>query len=251
MTSVTGEIVGLQMDLTTAREHIDSIKYHLEQAGEHLNRAREKILDLHQYEGWKVLGYTSWRQCVTTEFQKSSSTVYRQLSAALVELELSPNGGIGKYSERTLRPLTHREFDSAARSAIMCIAQEAIGEGGKVTGSVVEQTIEVFKQVLTTSAVESGDGSMFPLGEVIKDQIVAQVRERRIAHQEDVRRMGKKRDYLLGSVAIEKITRGQLEDGRVAILVSVDELQRAKILEATKRKFYTDKPIYISLWTED
>lgn len=251
MNAVTGLIDNLDMTLDMAQTCIAQIHHHLEQAEHHLTDARALIWQLHEYNGWKALGYPSWRACVTAEFNRSSSTIYRQLNAALVELELSPSGGIGTYPERVLRPLTARSFDSEARSAIMHLAQEAVGEGAKITSSVIEETISTLKQVLITNAVETGDGEMFPLGEAISGQIIAQVRERRLAHQDDVKRMGKKRNYILGGVAIDKLTRGALDDGRVAIMVSVDDLQRAKLLDAAKAKFYTDKPIYIALWTEE
>jgi hypothetical protein len=54
----------------------------------HLVVARNLIMDLYAREGWRALGYASWRECVTTEFGRHQSTLYRQLQAAQVEQNL-------------------------------------------------------------------------------------------------------------------------------------------------------------------
>jgi hypothetical protein len=59
---------------------------------QHLNGARDLLLDLYEREGWRALGYDSWRECVVAEFDHSQAHLYRQLQAARVERELSPMG---------------------------------------------------------------------------------------------------------------------------------------------------------------
>lgn len=69
----------------------------------HLASARDLLLDLYQREGWRVLGYDSWEECVKEEFGKSRSYLYRQLAAGRLEKALSlPVGG---SPESHMRPL--------------------------------------------------------------------------------------------------------------------------------------------------
>lgn len=58
-------------------------------ATQHLNVARAELLELYEREGWRALGYDSWRACVTAEFSQSQSYLYYQLQAARTERELS------------------------------------------------------------------------------------------------------------------------------------------------------------------
>jgi modification methylase len=76
----------------------------------HLNGARQLLLDLYEREGWRALGYASWRECVTVEFQQSQAHLYRQLEAAQLQRELaaqiSPAGEIlPSLAERHLRDI--------------------------------------------------------------------------------------------------------------------------------------------------
>jgi hypothetical protein len=57
----------------------------VERIRSHINDARLLVLELYEKEGWKALGYTSWRECVVAEFEQSKSTLYRTLDAALIE----------------------------------------------------------------------------------------------------------------------------------------------------------------------
>lgn len=247
MMALAGTIQGLQMDLDTARHHIERIQEHLVRADYHVNQARKLILDLKEQEGWKVLGYTSWHKCVTAEFHKSSSTVYRQLSAALVELELSPSGGIGSIKERVLRPLANRNFDAEARQAIWACAEEVVGEGGKITEGVVNAVIDGFKDMLQSGTVQDGNGNQHALTEMMQADLVARVREKKLAHKDHIRHMDAKRDYLVGGVKISSIkTNDYLKNIRVDAW-KIDDINLAKIEEAKR----LGKPIYISMWTED
>lgn len=251
MVALSGTIEGLALDLDTARHMVERIHEHLGRADYHANQARKLILDLREQEGWRVLGYKNWRECVMTEFERRSSTVYRQLNAALVELELSPAGGIGEINERVLRPLTKKGLDEDARHFVWQVCEKIVGEGGKITSGVTEQVVEGLEDILRSGTWQDSDGQQRLYGEQMSADLTARVREKKIASKEHIRQMDTKRDYILGGVEIDGVTRRQLGEGRVAILVTVDELQRVKIMEAAKQKFYTDKPIFIALWIEE
>lgn len=251
VTAVSGTIENLNMDVETARAYVEEISHRIARAEEHLQQARSLIFELKNRQGWRALGYASWSACVASEFEQCAKQVDRQYKAALVELDIVPNGSIGTYPERVLRPLTVRNFDAQSRQLVMDISQEIVGEGGRVTSGVVEVVVEGLKDMLASGALQGADGDQHPFTQAMSADLIARVREKKIAHKQHVQRMDKKRDYILGGVAIDKLTRGALDDGRVAILVSVDELQRAKLLEVSKRQFYTEKPIYVSLWIEE
>ena len=52
---------------------------------DHINDARALVLELYEREGWRALGYDSWRECVVAEFDQSQAYLYRLLDAAKVE----------------------------------------------------------------------------------------------------------------------------------------------------------------------
>lgn len=248
MVALMGIVTNLDMDRDTAQHHVERIKEHLVRADYHLNQARKLILDLRELGGWKILGYTSWAECVTNEFGKSSSTVYRQLNAALVELELSPNGGIGEISERVLRPLTKRGYSTEARQAIWSISQDIVGDGGKVTTGVVEAVVEGLKDMLVSGTTQDGDGNQHPITERMQADLVARVREKKLQHKQHINQMDKKRDYILGGRAI-KDTSISIINGHTCVSV-VFELDDSAEIERLAESDRLGKPIYCNLWTE-
>jgi len=247
MVSLAGSVIGLQMDKDQAQHTVERIKEHLIRGDYHLNQARKLILDLREYCGWKALGYTSWRQCVMQEFEKSSSTVYRQLDAALVELQLSPNGGIGQINERVLRPLAKRNYDAEARQAIWSIAQDAVGEGGRITTGVIEAVVSSVKDILQSGAAQDGDGEQHVFTELLRADVLARVREVKLAHKQHVQRMDSKRTYLAGGVQSSIVRTNEYVKTARVDLFHLSDIQLAAIEEAKR----LGKPIYCSLWTEE
>lgn len=248
MVALLGTITNLNMDMDTARHHVERIQEHLVRSDYHVNQARKLILDLKEREGWKVLGYASWHKCVTAEFSKSSSTVYRQLSAALVELELSPSGGIGQINERVLRPLTQRNFDTEARQAIWACANEIVGEGGKITSGVIEAVVDGFKDMLQSGTVQDADGNQHPISEVMHADLVARVRQVKLAHVDHIKRMGTDREYILGGRGVRSAARSTV-NGLSCVLLQA-ELCDAMEIEKLSLAMKSGKTIYCSLWTE-
>jgi hypothetical protein len=70
---------------------------------------RALVLELYEREGWRALGYASWRACVVAEFERCQSYLYRLLEAAQIEKEISPMGEPGSIAERKLRALKKLE----------------------------------------------------------------------------------------------------------------------------------------------
>jgi hypothetical protein len=158
------------MDAAEARTAADAIK-------RGMNNLRAQLLVFYEREGWRALGYESWRACVETEFGQSQRHLYRQLEAAQIEQriiegedlthgskievveikeggEKSPMGDsenpaeeeedspplptIGTIPERQLRPLAALPAEDQA--AAFALAKETAPEG-KLTAAHVEKTV--------------------------------------------------------------------------------------------------------------
>jgi phage N-6-adenine-methyltransferase len=78
-----------------------------------IKEVRGLLLALYEGEGWRALGYRSWRDCVVNEFEQSKSFCYRALAAARVERNFSQIGKIdaSQIPESHLLPLTDMEPD--------------------------------------------------------------------------------------------------------------------------------------------
>ena len=88
----------LPMTEQEARETTNKIK-------QNLLTARQLLLSMYERKGWKVLGYGSWREYGAVEFGYSEAYVYRLMTAAKVENNISPIGEKA-IPESQLRPLT-------------------------------------------------------------------------------------------------------------------------------------------------
>lgn len=117
----------------------------------HLTSARALLLDLYEREGWRALGYASWRECAAAEFGESERQLYRQLEAAQTEQVVCPNGQIGTIPESHLRPLTALRDDPDAQRAVW---QEVIetAPSGRVTQAHVRAAVEHRIDPLKSSA---------------------------------------------------------------------------------------------------
>ncbi len=65
---------------------------------------RELLIDLHDREGWRALGYESFSGCAQQEFGSSTAYIYRQLAVGSLEQRLEI-GDVGDNKESHLRPL--------------------------------------------------------------------------------------------------------------------------------------------------
>src|SRR5262245_55103392 len=102
---------------------------------EHMNGARSELLRLYEGRGWAAMGYASWRECVTAEFEQSQSVLYAQLQAAEIERRISDTSEKSSIPLRQLLPLaqlTPMEQPIAWQEANQ-------RSNGKPTARVVEQ----------------------------------------------------------------------------------------------------------------
>lgn len=88
-----------EMSQAEARQKLDTVKSHFEQAEyilrkdvkSHIKQAISILLDIDETHGWKDLGYESMHQMITAEITCASvSQIYRKFNATKVRKELSP-----------------------------------------------------------------------------------------------------------------------------------------------------------------
>ena len=104
-----------------ARACVETIKAHL-------TSARALLLDFDDREGWRALGYASWREWAAAELGHSERHAYRELEAGRVEQTLLTHGSnveIGSLPERRLRPLTGLTVDEQLAVAAEIDLREA------------------------------------------------------------------------------------------------------------------------------
>lgn len=117
---------------------------------QNMTDARNDLLELYEGEGWRALGYASWRECVAAEFGEHERTLYRQLQAAKVVREIEQSSADGpavvqfdtcvknKISERKLRELA--KAPEGTRVEVLGVAIEA--SGVEPTEAVVRAAVE-------------------------------------------------------------------------------------------------------------
>ena len=102
--------------------------------------ARQMLFALWVGEGWKALGYASWRECVSTEFEQSQRHCYHLLAAAQVGQNLctivqNPDD----IPESHLRPLAKLEPEYQVRAYQEAL--EEFGKNGRLTGDKIKKVV--------------------------------------------------------------------------------------------------------------
>lgn len=99
---------------------------------------------------------------------------YRLIEAAEVRENLSPMGDILPANERQTRPLT--ELEPEAQRLAWEVVKETAPQG-KVTAAHVKSVVSVLKEVLTTGAIDNGEGESIPVEQATADHMKAAVTE--------------------------------------------------------------------------
>lgn len=112
----------------------------------HLNDARNEILALYEREGWLVLGYTSWVECVQSEFADySQARIYQLKEAAEIERNLINSTVVeNAIPERQLRPIAQSNLQPEQQREVWKKANET-APNGKVTAAHVERVVKEYK----------------------------------------------------------------------------------------------------------
>jgi hypothetical protein len=117
-----------------ARDCVDRIN-------ENMNDVRSLVYDLYVREGWSALGYESWRECVTKEFQQNERYLYRELESAQAEKNICQICQNTKIPDSQLHALTKlRNEPEKQREAY----QQAIDTApeGKITAALVKKIVK-------------------------------------------------------------------------------------------------------------
>ena len=127
----TTAVAVVPMTETEARQCVDDIR-------QGIVGVRQKLLELYEREGWRVLGYGSWRECAQAEFGYSQAYAYRLLGWAEVERRVSPIGEM-PVNEAQARPLARLDPE-AQREAWGRVLDNA--QGGRVTAAGVQAVVD-------------------------------------------------------------------------------------------------------------
>ena len=113
---------------------------------ENLGCAASSMKQLRDREGWRALGYKSWKECCREEFQKSPSYAFRLIEAEKLKSKTLPMGNavLENPNERQLRAL--QNVPDADIPKVIEIA--------KSSGPVTAKSIESAKEALAAMHAE-------------------------------------------------------------------------------------------------
>jgi hypothetical protein len=175
----------------TAAKLDREIEQHLNTAANELIMARNKLWLMREHEGWKMLGYSSFKAYYTGRFMQKKAQIYRQLNAA--EIEAAVEVPVGTLPERALRPF--RGLPEADRKTAFGLAASVVGGADKITAGVAEETVEFLRDAVLTGHIEDGQGIQHPIMAALElglRERLEELRERQALH----RRGEKQRVYL-------------------------------------------------------
>lgn len=115
----------------------EEARWCVEQIRSGLDGIREAALDLYEREGWRSLGYGSWRECVVAEFGKSQAYLYRVLEAGRIDHIISPIGET-QLPESQARELARLKEPAAIRE----VWQEVQESTPEPTARVIREAVE-------------------------------------------------------------------------------------------------------------
>lgn len=115
------------MDETEARSCVTRIKTRID-------IARGELLELHDREGWRALGYKNWSECARGEFGMSVATLYRQLEAAEIMRSMG-DSQIENLPTSHLQAVKHL----APEQRVEALSQARAATNGKPTAKAVQQ----------------------------------------------------------------------------------------------------------------
>lgn len=213
---------------------------------------RADLFELYEREGWKALGYSSWRKCVMAEFPYwSQPYLYNQLRAARIEQGLLDTPDIEPEISTIVESLPESHFrelaalrDPLEQRAALQLAY-TVG-GGKITASLVRQSVDTIQEMKSTGGkVDLGNGTMT----AATASVIVKQHEAVQAHI-DAKNVGNVATYLTKKArgrVVSASDNGQIivqfDDLNVANLIKAAWLSRgANDLRITIVKEYKDNP---------
>lgn len=108
----------------------------------HITSARALLIEFDDRQGWRALGYGSWREWAAAELGRGQRYAYYELEAGRVEQTLLHHGAnveIGALPERRLRPLTGLTAEEQVEVTASLDLQHT-------TGAKVEQAVQEYRE---------------------------------------------------------------------------------------------------------
>jgi hypothetical protein len=138
LTTAPAVLIGIaMMDADEARQIVSNINRRTDQS-------RRELLELHDREGWRALGYRSWGACVRAEFGGSAATLYRQLDAAMIERDVLADSQIENPAPI---PTTHlqevKQLPPAQRAEAFKRADVLAGAGPRTAKHIEQAAAEL------------------------------------------------------------------------------------------------------------
>lgn len=168
---------------------------------EHLDAARRDLYEMKVRRGWHALGYQSFSAYALDRHGLKSSQASRITIAAEIEMLVTPDGAIGAYPERTLRPLAPFRTQPEVAQMLFEVAA-ATSPNMKLTGSHLEATIDELSNALTTGMIEDEPGYQNPVAARLTNAVMNRVAENMRAQTEHIksrieRQTGKRQHVIL------------------------------------------------------
>jgi hypothetical protein len=142
---VSTEVAARTMTEAEAMIAVKQINHHIRVLTEHISGLRGVLDRFDREEGWRALGYSSFRACVIAEFHLSASALWRETKA--IEMLRSMGVEPGENGDSTAALVALREVGPEARKDVL----EAASKDGPPTAKAVKDAAREF-------ADQGGDG---------------------------------------------------------------------------------------------
>lgn len=163
--------IAVTMTEPEAQACIAAINHHASEMG-------RLLIDLRDREGWRVLGYASWTQCLEQEFSFSRKHLYEIMRAQPIQDAIADVGFTVTRGQADVL----RRYPEPLRPAIVSIAHSRYE--GKLTESRLERVAETIVQATRSGYVDVQDGDTpraFDAALTAQDDLARQQQRERLA----------------------------------------------------------------------
>lgn len=197
-----------------------------EQAQQHARELARLLVQLHDQEAWRVLGYPSFAAYIKTNFEESLRTIYRYIRQGRAQEALIGRDTLTRFTNGALEVLA-----DSTNEQIQAIADIAARTtDGRIGADIVRSVQAAIAETLITGAVEGADGTQYAVSDVMVAGVQDYQRESVLS----------KREYIVGGepARIEHFT-------ATTITITVDVYTQDIYSKLTDQN-----PVRISMWRE-
>jgi hypothetical protein len=186
------------------------------------------LVAIHDGNGHKALGYSSFKAYCDVHFDTPLRTIYRMIRKERVRAVLDGHANLARFTEEALDILGGDET-YAYIETIANIAGNSTD--GKINGQVIKAVKGAILNTIITGAVELADGSQVTVKEAMADNVRGVLREDVLS----------KREYIVANVEASIIMRS-FHQGRLTMELYIDS---DNVMELDKSDTFR-----ISIWRE-